>query len=486
MSSAKDKNSGQEATRWPFIAAARRTVRGLRFVRSTAFLFTLRYIALFGGSVALLLAFIYISTIGAMEEQIENSANIQLADLGRKLTLDGPRETITAIEHLIAKDASKSAVYLLINPRWQIVAGNMERWPGGSTASRNWIRFTIDSASNPEFPTGKFLAINTALPGGFILLVGGSLQSVEKVEQIILQVFWICMALTLALGAVGGVYLARHIGRRLEMLNVMCARVMAGAMDERVPVSGADDEFDHLAENFNHMLARIGELIDGIRDISASVAHDLRTPLNRLRHRLERLEHSASLTPQRTKEELRLAITEIDALVSTFNAILRIAQAESGAQVERFEPFDLSGVMQDLCDLYEALAEDRRIAMHCTIEENVTAYGDRHLLTQAFANLLDNAIKYTPQHGRIEVRLTRSDEEIRITIADNGPGIPHELYGRVTEKFFRLEQSRSTPGNGLGLSLAKAAVSLHHGELIFSGNHPGLRVDVLLRKESRR
>lgn len=451
-------------------------MRGLtRVLRSSAFQLTLRYMVVFGSSVALLLVFIYTATTGEMERQIKNSLNVQLADLSRKFIVDGVDEMTDAIAHLVAKESGNGALFMFISPNWKVLAGNVQQWPGGTKGE--WVRIVLDEEKNPDGPYGKFLAINTSLPGGYRLLVGYTLKNVERVEQIIVQVFWLCMTLAVAMGALGGLWMARTIHRKLEGVNAICAQVMSGALDKRVPMSGSGDEFDHLAGNFNRMLTRINELIDGIRDISASVAHDLRTPLTRLRQRLERLENNLP-SPGKTREEIRLSLTEIDTLVSTFNAILRIAQAESGARIDRFELFNASDTLHTLVELYAALAEEKSILIECDIAAGLTLKGDKHLLTQALANLLDNAVKYTPEGGHIDVTLTGDKQHMLFTIADNGPGIPAEFYGRVTDKFFRLEASRSSPGNGLGLSLAKAAVGLHQGELEFADNTPGLRVTV--------
>jgi signal transduction histidine kinase len=211
------------------------------------------------------------------------------------------------------------------------------------------------------------------------------------------------------------------------------------------------------------------------------VAHDLRTPLNRLRHRLENM-LLPGMTEEQKSEQVRSSLTEIDTLVATFNAILRIAQAEIGAGIEQFCTFALSDVVRDVVDLYQPVAEEKSHNLISEIAEGVMLYGDRHLITQAIANILDNAIKYTPKGGNIKVSLTANAACAELRIADNGPGIPASFRPKVTEKFFRLEQSRSSPGNGLGLSLVSAAVKLHKGDLGFLDNNPGLIVTVKLPK----
>jgi signal transduction histidine kinase len=275
------------------------------------------------------------------------------------------------------------------------------------------------------------------------------------------------------MAAAGGLIFSLYIRRRIESINQTCTRIMSGELTNRAVVSGSDDEFDHLAQNINAMLTRINELIDGIRDISYNVAHDLRTPLNRLRNRLERLE-TAQTTGQVSGREVYEALKDIDRLIATFDSILRIAQAEVGAGIEHFTDVDLSALVQDVVDLYAALAEEKQQHLTAVIENGITLKGDRNLLTQAFANLIDNAIKYTPQGGAIAIRLQAHGQEIKLEVADSGSGIPPEYHQKVKQKFFRLEQSRTSPGNGLGLSLADAAFQLHSATLTFSDNAPGL------------
>ena len=434
---------------------------------------------LFGVSVSAMLVYIYNSTVRELETQIKQSVNIQLADLGRKFILDGTGETIAAINHLIKSDTQGGYVYMLINAAgedWTVVAGNVDRWPGGSPKKRDWIRFNLKppTVENPRPP--QAIAINSSLPRGYILLVGHKLRSVERFEKYMVRTVWASMGAALFLGLAGGGILAFVINKRLEKVNNACDRVMQGELKHRIEVDGAGDEFDYLGRNFNSMLTRIEELIAGIKDISASVAHDLRTPLNRVRNRLEQMEQGtedASL-----QEQIRAAISDVDRLVATFNSILRISQAEAGAGIERFAAFDFSGAVQDVTDLYIALAEEKGIAMTSAIEPGIELNGDRHLLSQAIANLIDNAIKYSKEGGEVDVALSSDDKSIVLKVTDTGPGIPEEFRAKVTEKFFRMENSRSAPGNGLGLSLAGAAFSLHGATLEFGDNAPGLIVTV--------
>ncbi len=443
------------------------------FLKSSAFRLTLLYMLTFGASVMMLLVFIYYSVVAETERQLKHDINVQLADLGRKFIYEGPGETAAAISHLLSKDNEHSLVLMLINKRWQTQAGNLEKWPGGKLRPADWIRIQITEQDGQT--THQAIAINSALPGGYILLVGRTLDSILRIRHVISDVLYICMVITALLAAAGGILLTLVIQRRIEEVNEVCRSVMGGELATRVAVSGSGDEFDTLADNLNAMLERICELIDGVRDISYSVAHDLRTPLGRLRNRLEALLHS-SLPQEAVLEEIRIAMLEIDALVATFNAILRIAQAEMGAGIEHFETFALSETVDEVAEFYQPLAEEKRIHLTTQVQAGISFKGDRHLLAQACANLLDNAIKYTQAGGEAHIALASDGERVRLTVSDNGPGVAAQYYGRLTEKFYRLEASRSLPGNGLGLSLVQAAMKLHGGTLEFSDNQPGLKI----------
>lgn len=452
-----------------------------KLFNSAAFRLTLLYMFTFGISVTVLLVFIYYSIGRDVNRQLRHEINVQLADLGREFILDGPYATAESVKHLLRLDRNERLVLMLIDPDWNIIAGNLERWPGGSTTKpASWITVPLEKKQGRA---AEAIAINSSLPGGYILLVGRKLESVERVRKVIADVLYICFGITVVLSAAGGFFLSRTIERRLEGINQTCRKVMGGDLQTRVAVSGSADEFDHLAGNVNAMLNRICELIEGVRDISHNVAHDLRTPLGRLRNRLEILA-AGPQTSDAVHDELRGAIAEVDALVATFNAILRISQAEMGAGFEHFQNFDLSATAENISELYRPVAEDKSLQYRAEIEQGLLCNGDRHLLSQAIANLLDNAIKYTPS-GEVALTLSHDEDGLLLTVSDDGPGIAPEYYEKVTGKFFRMESSRHSPGSGLGLSLVQAAIKLHGGELLFGDNAPGLKVTVKLPRTTQ-
>lgn len=448
-----------------------------KLYNSAAFRLTMLYILLFGASVAVLMVFIYSTITAELERQLKYDISIQLADLGRKFIRDGVRETAATIEHLVEQDREDNLVLMLIDRNWNIIAGNMETWPGGSTKPSDWITFPVERPSG-HMPR-KALAANSSLPRGYILLVGRKLDAQEKIRSLISDVLFICFGITALLAAVGGLIMSRTIRMRLERVNAVCETVMLGQLQSRVEVTGSADEFDHLAYNVNRMLQRIEELISGVRDISYNVAHDLRTPLNRLRNRMETVLHQ-DMSLQDQEEHIRACLYEIDELVGTFNSILRISQAEMGAGIEQFNVCKLSDILSNVIDLYRPLAEDRHIHILAEVTPDVFVHGDRHLLSQSFANVLDNAIKYSPVDTQIFVSLESKGELAEVVIKDQGAGVPDTFFERITDKFFRLESSRTTAGNGLGLSLVQAAIKLHQGKLWFANNQPGLAVHIEL------
>lgn len=449
-----------------------------RLFRSAAFRFTLLYMVTFGASVTALLIFVYTQVINNMEEDIKHSIEIQLADLKHKFAVDKRDETAASIKNILEKDEDKTLVMMFIDRNWNVLAGNIERWPGGKTDVDTWIKFNVNNGNGGQ---SKVIGMNTSLPGGYILLVGRKMDNIEHVREIIVEVLYICFGIMFAIAAVGGMLLSYTIYRRIDVVNQTFRKVASGSLTTRINVIGTGDEFDHLAIHLNQTLNRICELIDGVRDISYNVAHDLRTPLNRLRNRLESI-LIGGMDKQQVAEQVRSCLAEIDSLVATFNAILRIAQAESGAGIEQFEEFNLSEAVVDIIDLYMLVAEEKSQTLIAEISEAIMIKGDRHLVIQMLANIIDNSIKYTPRSGNIRVSLTENEHYILLQVADSGIGIPEAFYHKVTEKFFRLEQSRSSSGNGLGLSLVNAAVKLHKGELIFADNKPGLVITIKLPK----
>ena len=313
-------------------------------------------------------------------------------------------------------------------------------------------------------------------PGGLRLLVGRDVNEFMAVKQLVERAINFGMGITFALAMFGGIMMSRSTAKRVELINQTSQRIMQGNLALRIPDRGTNDDFDQLARNLNEMLDRIVQLMEGIRHISDNIAHDLRTPLTRLRNQLENTLRSVERDEDRHK--VAGAVAEADQLLATFNALLRIARLEVGSKVSNFSHFNLSELVQDAGELYEALAEDKEQILTINIQENVELTGDRDLLFQTLCNLIDNAIKYTPDGGNIGVNLKSDNKVIRLTVADSGIGIPEEERDKVFQRFYRVAKSRSLPGNGLGLSLVLAVMDLHQSKVHLHDNDPGLIVEL--------
>jgi signal transduction histidine kinase len=268
--------------------------------------------------------------------------------------------------------------------------------------------------------------------------------------------------------------MSRDMRRRLDSINATTLRIMRGALHERIKVTGSDDEFDRLSVNLNNMLQQIDRLMLAMREVSDNVAHDLRSPLTRLKSRLEitLLTHK---TPEQYRQALEQTVQETDHILTTFNALLSIAQAEGGAARGEMEVVDLATLCADVAELYEPLAEAKQLALHTGLADSAPIKGNRHLLFQAITNLVDNAIKYSAPGGEVALSVAVAGDGVEVVVADRGPGIPEADRERVLQRFVRLEQSRTTPGNGLGLSLVTAVMTLHDGSLELADNQPGLK-----------
>jgi hypothetical protein len=325
------------------------------------------------------------------------------------------------------------------------------------------------------------------LPGGFRLLVGRDLEERERLYDIVLAAGRWSLAIVVILGLAGGFFVTRRVLKRVDAMTETAHSIMQGDLAERLPIAGTGDELDRLASNINAMLDRIVALMHGLKEVSDNIAHDLKTPLTRLRNRCEEALRVHDNETQ-YRAALESTIEESDALIGTFNALLMIARAESGQARDGMSDFDAAEITRGVGELYEPLADDKGLVLKVDAPTSVPVHGNRELVSQALANLVDNAIKYgapDPAHvngapAEIVLRARDEGDRILLTVADGGSGIPEADRARAVERFVRLEQSRSKPGSGLGLSLAQAVARLHGGELRLEDNHPGLRTVITL------
>ncbi|TVM16022.1 two-component sensor histidine kinase [Oceanidesulfovibrio indonesiensis] len=439
-------------------------------LRSSTFRLGLLYMALFGFSVLLLLGFIYWTTAGFMERQTMATINAEIQGLRERYELLGLAGLIQVINERVSTSPSGDSLYLLTNSRFNPLAGNLDKWPEARSVDEGWLHFTLEKQRGQQPVTAT--AKHFLLRGNFHLLVGRDVSEKARIQSIIIESLGWGLAITFVLGIVGALFITKGVQRRLDVINRTCQDIIGGDLTRRIPLSGTGDEFDRLVRNVNAMLDQIERLMRGIREVSDNIAHDLRSPLNRLRGRLE-----TSLMGNPTKEELEQtmiqSIEQTDDLLQTFNALLRIAQAEAGSKRDSQTLFDLAQSAQGLVDLYMPLAEEKALDFATDIEEGAMVLGSRHLVTQTLSNLLDNAIKYTPSGGSIGIFVKRTPSGPVCLVEDSGPGIPPEYRERVLERFYRLENSRSAPGSGLGLSLVSAVAKQHRAVLTLAESEAG-------------
>jgi signal transduction histidine kinase len=446
-----------------------------RLYRTTTFRLALLYAGLFSLSVVALFGIVYWSADAIDRADRHDIIEADLGELEElRLCVTLPLLVTVVVER--TKPEAGGGLYLLADPDLVPVAGNIRTgWPHDAEINGPWMRFRYGRGElgdpNPYWAEAKFVELDD----GFFLLVGRSIQS--QFQAAIINAFAASLVLMIILGAVVGFFMSRTVLRRIEAINDAADRIMQGEVKHRMPVRGSNDEFDRLAQNLNAMLEEIERLMGSIRAATNNIAHDLRSPLNRLRNRLEAM-HRQLPEPARQQEELEHSIGEIDGLLQTFNALLSIADAEAGAGRGNLVPVDLEALTHDVAELYGALVEDHGLKFESHIAGPATVTGNRQLLFQALGNLIDNAAKYGASGGSVSLTLTPAVDGIgpSVSIADRGPGIPEADKGRVLERFVRLDVSRTSPGNGLGLSLVSAIARLHNAALSLHDNKPGLRV----------
>ncbi len=381
-------------------------------------------------------------------------------------------DLIEAITTRINASPDHATVYLLRNPDGQILAGNIN----AITLPADWSTLSAEKIGvATDYPYRLFVG----KAGRYDLTVGLSNADLDDLQEIVLNAFvWaalIALIAPLSLGA----FLAMRVQRRLSQAEDAMMRVAHGDLTARLPVTGRGDDLDRISTAINASLARLTGLVEAMRQVSADVAHELRTPLNRLRIRIETAAENAA-TGASVEAELAAAIMESDTINQTFSALLRIAQIEGGVRRDHFAPQDLASVMSNLAEIYTDVAEDAGMELSCIADTPSMVFGDKELLTQAFANLIENAIRHCPQGTRILCQITTLQGQITASVADNGPGIPLQERELVLRRLYRLEKSRTTQGSGLGLSLVKAVADLHGAKLTLSDAAPGLVVRLVL------
>ena len=458
-------------------------MRTTNILRTQAYRIVLVYVAVFAVSVTALLAFTYWDTKRALDAQTDQIIGAEIAGLSEQYEQFGLRGLADVVINRSAHGGS--GLYLLTNRFKQPIVGNLDAWPPNAEHPNSFVDFDYQRRVETRLETRKARGRIFALRGGFYLLVAQDVHERYMTERLFTTTLPWTVGLVLLLGLIGGALMSRNMLARLDQINRTSAEIIEGDLSRRVPVSDAHDEFDVLAESLNAMLDRIERLMKGVREVTDSVAHDLRTPLNRLRNRLEAvLRHIDPASNQ--APEIEAAVAETDQLIATFNALLLIAEADAGVGRGAMATIDLAPIAEDMAELYAPLAEEKGVSLKIAPAGATMIDGNRSLISQALANLVDNAIKYTPSGGRVTVTALETPQGVELRVADSGPGIPPQERQRVVERFVRLEASRNSPGTGLGLSLVAAVARLHDARLILEDNNPGLRAIIAFPRPAPR
>ena len=414
-----------------------------------------------------------------MAQQMDNTIQAEIQGLAERYDDEGIQGLTALIADRVERQqATGNSIYLLTTYTLKPLVGNLDRWPKNASVTDDWIEFELEINQETN-ETHLARAKIFRLPGRYGLLVGRDINQLTEAKRRIVQALTWGLMIMLLLAFLGGLVLSRRTVRKIERINQTTRSIMSGDLSRRVPLTNRNDDFDQVAENLNQMLDRIQNLMEDIRRVSDSIAHDLRTPLARLRQHLEEARQQEDPNSNSAKY-LESSIKEADSLLSTFNALLRIARIEAGQIKFGFSEIDYHALIQDIVEFYEPLVEEKQQHLETTLEVGIISWGDRDLMFQAIANLFENAIKYTPEHGNISISLIRLNTEAVITISDNGPGIPKAERENVFRRFYRLDQSRSSSGNGLGLSMVSAVISMHNGNIKLQNNNPGLRTIIKL------
>jgi signal transduction histidine kinase len=452
-----------------------------KLIRTTAFRLTLVYLFLFALFAASLLGYFAWNTRRLITEQITSTVSAEVGEVTEIYNRRGLLGLIRTVEHRALRPGAN--LYLLTNPAGVAIAGNVGSLAPGVMGMQGWTEtaYRLDDNDNTDH---RALVRVTEMTNGFRLLIGRDLEERRRLFGIVAKAAQWSILVVVVLGIGGGIFVARRVLQRIDAMTGTTRRIMAGDLSGRLPVGRSGDELDRLAENLNIMLERIEALMVGLKEVSDNIAHDLKTPLTRLRNRAEE-----SLAKSSCEADYRAAlertIEESDSLIRTFNALLMIARAESGQARGNMDDFDAADVASGIHELYEPLAEDDGMSLHVKTASS-PLHGNRELISQALANLVENAIKYGKPVVRpidpeavaatkeILIEARREGDAVLLSVTDHGPGIPEGDRKHAVGRFVRLDSSRSQPGSGLGLSLASAVATLHGGELRLGDAHPGL------------
>ncbi|HEX8570578.1 MAG TPA: HAMP domain-containing sensor histidine kinase [Caulobacteraceae bacterium] len=457
-------------------------------LRTTSFRLTLVFLALFAAGAGALLFYIYVATAGQIIRRAEAEVTRELRTLERSYDRGG----FDAVNQAVIERtlADQRYVALLLAPDGRKISGTLEVTPADPpTEVDEWVDFRIQDLAPDGRPIRRSaIGKQVRLPGGELLFVGEEIAEEQQYVMRIVRALWGAGALVLVLALVGGLLLSRRASRYMAGLTSAVTAVRNGDLQARAPLRGTHDEYDELAEGMNDMLDRIERLMGGLRHAGDAIAHDLRSPLTRLRTRLEVAMLEVEAGRGDPTAALEQALEDAEHLLKTFNAVLSISRLQAAGQAPDPVLFDAGELVSDMSELYEPFCEEKGIDYSAEIAPDLQVRGNREFLAQAVANLIDNAVKYTPEGGAVKLRARRrSSGEVEFSVTDTGPGVPEEDRGRIAQRFVRLENSRNAPGAGLGLSLVAAVAEAHGGRLDISEGPgkvgafgPGLRAAVVI------
>lgn len=450
--------------------------------RITAIRLSIAYTLAFGLLAVVLVFYMTGGAVDYLRQQFQSSINAEVVSLREIYASRGLNGLIRTMEQRAR--APGANLYVVSDPSGRIIAGNVRSIDQELLIGTGWHMhpFRYDGfGESPTEKTNRAVARSFQLPNGMRILVGQDIGEPERLRGIVRRALSISLGMMLITGFLIWYFVGRRALKRIDMVSRSTERILAGDQSERLPVTGVNDEFDRLSRRMNVMLDRIFLLDKGLRNVSDSIAHDLKTPLTRLRNKADTA-LSGDPVDSASKEALAEVINDSDQLIKTFNALLMISRVEAGSQVAELSELDMSELVHDAAELYEPVCEDEGFSLKVDVKPEIKILGSRELLSQALVNLLDNALKYgrtdASENNQIEITLTEASGKVVAAVTDKGAGIPPADIERVKERFARLDESRSLPGNGLGLALVDAIAKLHDAELVLSDAKPGLRASL--------
>ena len=446
-----------------------------RLIRSAGLRFAVAYAALLAVSALSIAWFLWWSTAGLLNRQIEESIEADAQNLSEFWRRGGVPGLILRIDERLTQNLDDDAIYLLVQGHDRIVAGNLERWPPNVDVAGPFFEIQVQRGAVRSLSRVQ----RFDLPGDFRLLIGREVAVRVQLRDLLTNALLWALVIVAGVAMLGGLIVRNLFQGSIANVSATAAAIAAGDLTKRVKLSGRGDELDQLSEVINEMLDRIGRLMDGVRQVSNAIAHDLRTPITRARTRLEDAALHAE-TPDDLRAAIERATSDLDGVVAIFQALLRISEVEAGSRRASFAPVDATPLLRDVMELYDVVAEEREVVLVLDIPDRLPLFGDRALVQQAAANLVDNALKFTPPGSTVRIEGRTRPNGIEITVSDQGPGIPAEDRDRAVERFYRGESARNTPGSGLGLTLVGAVAQLHGGSLRLEDAKPGLRATLVL------